>query len=74
MMLPKYTELKSMTEKDLIEKLSSMEINVQVGVNFIYDELRARKANRQNTLIVWLTAIVTIATLLNVYLVYVTLN
>ena len=74
MMLPKYNELKSMKEKDLIEKLSQMEPNVQIGINFIYDELRARRANRQNLTMVWLTGVVTVATILNVYLVFVSIS
>ena len=51
-----------------------MEPNVQIGINFIYNELRAPRADRQNLIMVYLTGVVTVATILNVYLVFVTMN
>ena len=71
MQLPKFRDLQKMSDKDLIKRLETMEGNAAIGINFIYDELRDRKLGWLTLVVLWLTAVVTLATIINVWLVYV---
>ncbi|MCX7567122.1 hypothetical protein OS189_12285 [Sulfitobacter sp. F26169L] len=62
-----------MSDKELIKRLEAMEGSVQVGINFIYDELRDRRLTRLTKVVLWLTAVVTVATIINVWLVFMTI-
>lgn len=73
MSIPKLDELRKLSAQDVIERYDSLAPNTRVGTDFWIAELNRRylerKTNTMVTLTKWImgfTAIVTIATLVNV--------
>ncbi len=67
------TELREMSEQQLIDTHDELAATTEVGINYYLEELRSRKmaayARRMDRLtagIFWMTLIVTLATLVNV--------
>ncbi len=68
-------ELKSLSDEDLIRLHDDAANNTIVGINYFLEELRSREAAKINSQVAkltfwifWLTLIVTIATLINLYI------
>jgi len=73
MTIPKITQLKNMTDNELILEYDKRAINTVAGTSFYLDELRYREAERQSRKIVrmtiamtLLTVVITFATIINV--------
>ncbi len=59
-------ELKEMSEADLIEQHDNAAGNTIVGLSYYQDELRYRAQARVASRMLWLTIVITLATLVNV--------
>lgn len=79
---PKYLKLREMTEEELIRRYDELAQNTAVGLDFVLNELVRRQQSKQTDAmmhqsdvmlrytkwIVWMTIIVTVATLINLYI------
>lgn len=61
-------ELRSMSHAELERRFDAEGARVELGLNFIYDEIKHRRLERLTRWITWMTGVITVATLVNVVL------
>jgi hypothetical protein len=77
MAAPTIEKLRQMSDEDLIKTHDSMVGNVQLGISYYVEELARRSATRQNDVLLkytkWITimtVVVTIATIVNLWVAF----
>ena len=72
-MAEKFSELEGMTREELVDRYDRMSTNVSLGLDFVRQEIARRDQDAATRLMLsltnriwWATAVVTVATLVNV--------
>ena len=68
MQAPTFTELRALSDQDLIRLHDDLARSTQVGLAYVLEETARRRADRQMTTVVRLTWVITVATIVNVLL------